>query len=56
MLYEVITTIDHIHKNLQTAFQYLAEFSTELNGVTPTTGRALECNYLKAPSQVVLSA
>jgi len=47
--------IEHIHKNLQAAFQYLAEFSTELNGVTPTTGRALECNYLKAPSQVVLS-
>ena len=47
--------VEHIHKNLQAAFQYLAEFSTELNGVTPTTGRALECNYLKAPSQVVLS-
>jgi len=47
--------IEHIHKNLQATFQYLAEFSTELNGVTPTTGRALECNYLKSPSQVVLS-
>ncbi len=48
-------TIDHIHKNLQAAFQYLAEFSTELNGVTPTTGRPLACVYLKSPSQVVLS-
>ncbi len=47
--------IDHIHKNLQAAFQYLAEFSTELNGVTPTTGRPLGCIYLKSPSQVVLS-
>jgi len=48
-------TIEHIHKNLQAAFQYLAEFATELNGVTPTTGRPLECNYLKSPSQVTLS-
>jgi len=47
--------IEHIHKNLQAAFQYLAEFSTELNGVTPTTGRPLGCIYLKSPSQVVLS-
>jgi len=48
-------TIDHIHKNLQTAFQYLAEFSTELNGVTPTTGRPLEFLFLRSPSQVTLS-
>jgi len=48
-------TMDHIHKNLQAAFQYLAEFSTELNGVTPTTGRPLECSYVKSPSQVALS-
>jgi serine/threonine protein kinase len=48
-------TIDHIHKNLQTAFQYLAEFSTEMNGVTPTTGRPLEFLFLKSPSPVTLS-
>jgi serine/threonine protein kinase len=48
-------TIDHIHKNLQAAFQYLAEFSTELNGVTPTTGRPLEFLFLQTPSQVTLS-
>jgi predicted Ser/Thr protein kinase len=52
---EKAEAIEHIHKNLQATFQYLAEFSTELNGVTPTTGRPLECNYLKSPSQVVLS-
>jgi len=48
-------TIDHIHKNLQTAFQYLAEFSTEMNGVTPTTGRPLEFLFLRSPSPVTLS-
>jgi serine/threonine protein kinase len=47
--------VDHIHKNLQTAFQYLAEFSTELNGVTPTTGRPLGFLFLKSPSPVTLS-
>jgi len=48
-------TIEHIHKNLQTAFQYLAEFSTELNGVTPTTGRPLGFVFLESPSPVTLS-
>jgi len=48
-------TIEHIHKNLQAAFQYLAEFSTELNGASPTTDRPLDFMFLKAPSAVTLS-
>ncbi len=46
---------EHIHKNLQAAFQYLAEFSTELNGAAPTTGRPLSFVFLKAPSPVTIS-
>lgn len=48
-------TIEHIHKNLQAAFQYLAEFSTELNGASPTTDRSLDFVFLKTPSPVTLS-
>jgi hypothetical protein len=47
--------VEHIHKNLQAAFQYLAEFSTELNGASPTTDRPLDFVFLKAPSPVTLS-
>jgi len=47
--------IEHIHKNLQAAFQYLAEFATELNGVTPTTGNPLSFVFLKTPSPVTVS-